>query len=86
MRGVGAGEPRGIAINFGGGLRAHETTRARPNAQVEPGFIAGYQAAAEIAGVGPDALAARNGVSSFNGLVALEEVAVLSPKTSSTSR
>ena len=48
-----------IAINFGGSLRAEKTTRARTEGEVEPRLIAGHQAAAEAAGVGPDALAAR---------------------------
>src|SRR5262249_54758057 len=40
-------------------LRAHETTRSRPQAQIESRFVARHQAAAEITRVSPNALPAR---------------------------
>src|SRR5690242_19238261 len=58
VRGVRARELRRIAIHLGGGLRAHKATSFRADAQIEPGFIAGHQAAAEIARIGPNTFAA----------------------------
>src|ERR1051325_8842681 len=54
-----------IAINLGGGLRAEEAARAGGKFERELDFVARQQAAAEAAGVGPHALAARTGNEEF---------------------